>query len=79
MESIAKIATLPVTSFMGQNGKPSKHGTEGWVTPMAECPCESCESRKYLAAAYNIRVWGETCPYPCKRWKEWKEKENENR
>lgn len=33
MELIAKIATLPVTSFMGQNGKPSKHGTEG-VTPM---------------------------------------------
>ena len=46
---------------------------------MKECPCKSCEGRKYLAIAFDIHVWGRDCPYPCKRYEEWKEKQDENR
>lgn len=36
------------------------------------CPCKECKARKTLAKMYDMHVWGEDCPYDCRRYGEWK-------
>lgn len=41
------------------------------------CPCEVCAARKYMAITFDMHVWGEDCPYVCRKYELWKRRKSD--